>query len=211
MNDGRFYEAPIGSDARRSAPAALRNREPIADVLAGWLPANGVVLEVASGTGEHAVHFAARFPAVEWQPSDRDSDALASIQAWRGASGLPNLRPPVLLDASLADWPVGELDAILCCNMAHISPWGATLGVLDGAARHLRRDGRLIFYGPWLVAGIETASTNLAFDASLRARNPDWGLRDLGDLLLQATDRGLVFRDRVSMPANNLMILLERV
>jgi len=210
MTDGgRFYEAPADGE-RRSAPAALRNREPIAKVLANWLPASGTVLELASGTGEHAVHFAERFRSLDWQPSDVHPDALASIAAHRLAAGLPNLLPPITLDASSPAWPIGQADAILSINMVHISPWKAALGLLDGAARLLRSGCPLILYGPWLRDGIEPAPSNLAFDADLKRRDPSWGLRRVEDFAIAAGERGLTLAGTHNMPANNLMLLLRR-
>lgn len=208
MVNRRFYEAPAGGDSRRSAPATLRNREPIADVLAGWLPEKGLVLEIASGSGEHAVFFAERFPELDWQPTDPHTDALRSIAAWRDAAGLPNLRDPIQLDASAASWPAKQADAILCINMAHISPWAASLGLLDGAARLLGQGAPLILYGPWLWDGIETAPSNLDFDRDLKARNPEWGLRRVEDFSAAATERGIALNEVRPMPANNLMLLL---
>ena len=197
------------SDERRSAPAAQRNREPISEVLADWLP-NGLVLEVASGTGEHVVYFAQRFPDLDWQPSDADADALSSIRAWRSDSALPNLREPLLIDASAPQWPIESADALLNINMVHISPWSAALGILDGAARVLDAGAPLILYGPWLSEDIETAPSNLAFDADLRRRNPDWGLRKLEDFIAEAADRRLHFAERRQMPANNVMLLFRK-
>ena len=211
MSDHRFYEGPTAPDRRRSAPAALRNREPIAEVLREWLPASGTVLEVASGTGEHAVWFAERFPNLDWQPSDMHSDALASIAAWTDASGLPNLRKPVVIDASANDWPVGSAEAVLNINMAHISPWSASLGLIAGAARLLPVDGPLILYGPWLKDDIDTVPSNLAFDADLKARDPQWGLRRVEDFAAAASAKGLRFVDFRRMPANNLMMLFRRL
>ena len=141
MTDRRFYEAPAGANERRSAPAALRNREPIAEMLAEWLPKSGTVLEVASGTGEHAIWFAERFPNLEWQPSDTHPDALTSIAAWRDSAGLFNVREPVVIDASSDDWPVASADAVLNINMAHISPWAVSLGLIAGAAPILPTGG----------------------------------------------------------------------
>ena len=141
-DERRFYEGAATQGARRSAPAVLRNREHIAEVLREWLPQRGLVLEVASGTGEHAVYFAEAFPELEWQPSDAHPDALASIKSWRAAAGLPNVRPPVELDASAPQWPVEHADAVVNINMVHISPWAAALGLLDGAARILREVDR---------------------------------------------------------------------
>ena len=191
MNERRFYEAPAAGSARRSAPAALRNREPIAQVLSGWLPASGLVLEIASGTGEHAVFFAERFPTLEWQPTDIHPDALKSIAAWRAAAGLANVRPPLPIDASARDWPVGAADAVLSINMVHISPWQSALGLLDGAARLLPPNGPLILYGPWLTDAMPTAPSNLEFDADLRRRDPEWGLRRVEVFASAAHDRGL--------------------
>jgi hypothetical protein len=198
----------LGKGVKRQAPAAARNVLPIGDVLADWLPASGLVLEVASGTGEHALAFAQRFPHLEWQPSDPDPEALASIAAWR-RDGPSNLRPPVHLDACSADWPVERADALLCVNMVHISPWESSLGLLDGAGRLLGQGAPLILYGPWLEAEVEAAPSNLAFDQSLRSRDPRWGLRLVEDFAAEARLRGLVLTDRRSMPANNLMLRFE--
>jgi SAM-dependent methyltransferase len=208
-DDRRFYEAQA-SGARRSAPAALRNREPIAEVLNEWLPPTGLVLEVASGTGEHAAFFAERFPELVWQPSDLHPDALESIAAWRGETRLPNLRAPIVIDASSPDWPIDAADAVLNINMVHISPWPAALGLLDGAARLLPPGGPLILYGPWLKDNIPTAPSNLAFDQNLKSRDPDWGLRRVEDFAAAAGERGLHLEETRAMPANNLMLLLRR-
>ena len=205
----RFYEAPA-EGARRSAPAALRNREPIADVLADWLPRSGLVLEIASGTGEHVIHFAERFPALEWQPSDIHPDALSSIRAWRAFAGLSNVREPVVLEASAPDWPVREADAVLSINMVHISPWVAALGLLDGAAALLGPGAPLIMYGPWVSNGGPTAPSNLDFDADLKRRNRDWGLRRVEVFAAAANARGLQLVETRIMPANNMMLLLRR-
>ena len=211
MADGRrFYEAAAGEDARRSAPAVLLNRQYIAEVLGDWLPERGLVLEVASGTGENAVFFAERFPKLEWQPSDAHPDALASIASWRASSGLANVRAPVELDASAPEWPVGVVDAVVNINMVHISPWSAALGLLDGASRVLGAGGGpLILYGPWLKDDIPTASSNLAFDRDLQSRDPDWGLRRVEDFSATAEARGLRLEQTRAMPANNLMLLLR--
>ena len=209
MAEERFYEAPA-EGARRSAPAATRNREPIADVLAEWLPKSGLALEIASGTGEHVVHFADRFPAVEWQPSDVHPDALSSIGAWRASVRLPNIREPVLLDAASPDWPVQSAAAVLSINMVHISPWASALGLLDGAARLLGPGAPLIMYGPWLSDEVPTAASNLHFDADLKRRDPEWGLRRVEDFSAAAEDRGLHLVETRGMPANNMMLLLRR-
>jgi hypothetical protein len=193
-----------------SSPAAQRNREPIAAVLADWLPEEGVVLEVASGSGEHAVFFAERFPNLDWQPTDSDPQALLSTEAWRADSGLPNLREPLILDVTAETWPVGHADAILNINMVHISPWEAALGLLDGAARLLAEHAPLILYGPWIVDGVETAPSNCAFDADLRRRDPAWGLRRVSDFAKEAEARGFRLAEQRAMPANNLMLLFIR-
>jgi SAM-dependent methyltransferase len=208
-DERRFYEAPAAG-ARCSAPAALRNREPIAQMLEQWLPESGLVLEIASGTGEHAVHFAGRFPRLEWQPSDLHADALASIRAWRAEAGLPNMREPLTIDASSASWPIDEADAVLSINMVHISPWTSALGLLDGAARILSPGAPLIMYGPWLKDDVPTAPSNLAFDADLKRRDPAWGLRRVEDFAAVAGERGLRLIETRLMPANNMMLLLRR-
>jgi SAM-dependent methyltransferase len=208
-DERRFYEA-AASGARRSAPAALRNREPIAQVLEEWLPPHGLVLEIASGTGEHVTYFAERFPALEWQPSDIHPDALASIASWRSEARLPNIRLPLALDAAAADWPIERADAILSINMVHISPWESALGLLEGAARLLNPDAPLILYGPWIAAGVPTAESNLAFDADLKRRDPAWGLRKVEDFAAAAKERTLILEQIRAMPANNTMLLLRR-
>lgn len=209
-DERRFYEAPAGVDTRRSAPAALRNRGPIAEVLREWLPKSGLVLELASGTGEHAVYFAEAFPDLEWQPSDMHPEALNSIRAWKTAADLPNLREPLVIDASSAQWPIVSADAVLNINMVHISPWGAALGLIAGAAHLLPEDGALMLYGPWLKTDIPTASSNLAFDEDLRRRDPEWGLRWVEDFAAAAALKGLNLVETRAMPANNLMLLLRR-
>ena len=198
-----------GSDDKRHAPATLRNRDAIAAVLAEWLPATGTVLEVASGSGEHVVHFAAAFPTLGWQPSDPDPAGLVSIAAWCADAGLANIAPPLALDASVGGWPIDRADAILCINMVHISPWDATLGLLAGAARLLRTGAPLILYGPYVELNVPTADSNIAFDASLRARDPAWGLRNIDGVKAAAADAGLTFMERRAMPANNLMLLFR--
>ena len=205
----RFYESQI-SGAHRSAPAALRNREPIAEVLAQWLPRRGLVLEIASGTGEHAVHFGKRFPDLDWQPSDIHADALASIAAWRKEAGLDNVRPPLAIDAASPDWPIDRADAILSINMVHISPWASAAGLIEGAARVLEAGAPLILYGPWIKGGVETARSNLEFDADLKARNPEWGLRSVEQFASEANSRRLYLEETREMPANNMMLLLRR-
>lgn len=199
----------LGSGVKRQAPAAARNVEPIGEVLADWLPESGLVLEIASGTGEHALAFARRFPGLAWQPSDPDPEALTSIAAW-GGEGPENLLPPVLLDTREADWPVAHADALLCINMVHISPWESALGLLDGAHRLLGPGASLILYGPWIEEGVELAPSNLTFDHSLRARDARWGLRKVGDFAAEAALRSFVLADRRAMPSNNLMLRFVR-
>ena len=199
-----------GAADKRHAPATLRNRDAIAAVLAEWLPATGTVLEVASGSGEHIVHFAATFPALDWQPSDPDPAGLVSIAAWCGEAGLAKIAPPLALDASAGEWPIEYADAILCINMVHISPWAATLGLLAGAAQLLPSGAPLILYGPYVEPDVPTADSNLAFDASLQMRDPAWGLRQIDDVKAAAAAAGLTFAERRAMPANNLMLLFRR-
>jgi hypothetical protein len=200
-----------GAAAKRHAPATLRNRDAIAAVLTNWLPPQGTVLEVASGSGEHVVHFAAAFPHLDWLPSDPDPAGLASIAAWVDEAGRANVAPPLALDAAAAAWPVDRADAVLCINMVHISPWEATVGLFAGAARLLARGAPLILYGPYVEADVPTAESNAAFDASLRARDPGWGLRDIADIKRVAADGGFAFSERRAMPANNLMLLFRRI
>ncbi len=198
------------SDGRRNAPAAARNVMHIIAVLEQWLPQGGSVLEMASGTGEHALAFARHFPKQAWQPSDADPDSLRSIAAWRESHPLQNLAIPLTLDLRDAEWPIARADAVLSINMVHISPWSAALGLLHGAARLLGPSSPLILYGPWIEHGVETAPSNIAFDADLRARNPDWGLRSVEAFTAAAAERGFALTDRREMPANNLMLLLRR-
>jgi hypothetical protein len=207
MSNRRFYE-DSSEGSRRSAPAALRNREPIAEVLANWLPQRGLVLEVASGTGEHACHFARRFPHLDWQPSDTHPDALSSIRSWQ-AEGLANLHAPIEVDAASPDWPIKRADAVFNSNMAHISPWPASLGLIAGAARIVPTGGKLILYGPWLKDDIDPAPSNLAFDADLKRRDAEWGLRRVEDFEHEASAHFDLTEVR-AMPANNLMLLFTR-
>ncbi|HST36145.1 MAG TPA: DUF938 domain-containing protein [Allosphingosinicella sp.] len=198
------------TDARRSAPHVARNAEPIAGVLAEVLPVRGLVLEVASGSGEHALHFARTFPKLLWQPSDPEPAALRSIEAWRAEAGLFNLLPPVSLDARAAEWPVAEADAILCINMVHISPWAATAGLLRGTGRLLAEGAPLYLYGAYRREGVATAPSNEAFDESLRARDPDWGVRDLEAVVAEAEKHGLRLDGVTEMPANNLSVVFRK-
>jgi len=198
------------TDERRHAPATERNRDPILAVLREVLPAEGTVLEIASGTGEHVVHFAKALPGLVFQPSDPDPDALASIRAWAVAAKLNNVRPPLLLDAAAADWPIARADAMLCINMVHISPWAATVGLMRQGAKLLPAGGPLVLYGPYVRDGVETAASNVAFDADLRRRNPAWGIRRLEDVVALAAGEGLALVAVEEMPANNLTVVFQR-
>lgn len=195
---------------KRHAPATVRNVDAIITVLRDILPDAGTVIEIASGSGEHVVAFARAFPALAFQPSDPDEQALASIAAYRMEAGLPNLLAPIALDASQAEWPVDHADAIVAINMVHISPWTATLGLLDGAARILPKGAPLYLYGAYLRDDAPTAPSNLAFDQSLRARDPRWGIRRLDEVVAEATKRGLSLARAVEMPANNLSVVFVR-
>lgn len=198
------------SDARRHAPATARNSEPIAAILRDVLPATGTVLEVASGSGEHAIFFARVFRELSWLPSDPDPAAIASIRAWAESARLPNLRPPLVIDAAAPDWPVDRVDAMLCVNMIHISPWEATVGLMRAAGRLLPAGAPLILYGPYVQAGVETAPSNLAFDENLKSRDPRWGLRRLEDVVALAEGEGLRLAAVHPMPANNLTVVLRK-
>jgi SAM-dependent methyltransferase len=199
-----------GEDARRIAPHVARNTAPITEVLRGVLPPRGLVLEIASGSGEHAVHFARAFPDLRFQPSDPDPVSLRSIEAWAAGEALPNLLPPIELDAAQADWPVEWANAVLCINMVHISPWSATVGLLQGAARLLATGAPLYLYGPYRQQDVETAPSNEAFDASLKSRNPEWGLRNLEDVVAEAGRHALRLERVVPMPANNLSVVFRK-
>jgi SAM-dependent methyltransferase len=198
------------SDPRQYRPHVSRNRDPILDVLKRVLPARGLVLEIASGSGEHAAYFAQNLPQLTFRPSDPDQTALASAAAHRDEAGLPNLLMPVHLDVTAPSWPVERADAIICCNMIHISPWAACEGLIAGAARVLAGGGVLYLYGPYKIGGAHTAPSNAAFDADLRSRNSDWGIRDLDDVTALAKRHGLVPRETVAMPTNNLSVIFTR-
>ena len=198
------------TDERRSAPHVARNAGAIVDVLRGILPDRGLVLEVASGTGEHVVHFARAFPQLLFQPSDSDAQALRSTEAWRKEAGLFNLLPAIRLDARAEEWPVGAADAILAINMVHISPWGATLGLIAGAARLLPEGAPLYLYGAYRQEGVPTASSNEQFDEWLKAQDPQWGVRRLEDVVAEAERKGLALDAIVPMPANNLSVVLRK-
>lgn len=197
-------------DMRRHAPATHRNREPILDVLKAVLPPRGLVLELASGTGEHAVFMAGNLPGLTWQPSDPDAESRASIAAWRQTEGPGNLRAPVAIDAAADDWPIDAVDAVVCINMLHISPWAATGGLMRGAGRLLAQGAPLVIYGPFRREGQPLEPSNAAFDADLRRRNPDWGLRRLAAVEECAGMHGLELEQVIPMPANNLILVLRK-
>jgi hypothetical protein len=195
---------------RRHSPAAERNGPPILAALQRVLPPQGLLLEIASGTGQHAAFLSAGLPGWTWQPSDFDAAALPSIAAW--CQGLPRVRPPLRLDVLEPDWPgvPAAVEAIYCANMIHIAPWACTAGLMQGAARHLAAEGVLITYGPYLIDDEPPAPSNLAFDADLRRRNPAWGVRRLADVQGEAAAAGLALRERIDMPANNKLLVWAR-
>lgn len=199
-----------GSEARRHAPATLRNRDAIADVLKGWLPTQGTVLEIASGSGEHIVHFAGIFPGMHWQPSDCEPAALQSISAWSAQTDLTNILAPLMIDVEQDSWPIERADALLCINMLHISPWSASTALFRNAARLLPPGAPIYLYGPFVRHDVMTAESNLAFDASLKQRNPAWGLRDVADVDALANEHRFARAALIEMPANNLSLIYRR-
>ena len=201
----------MSEDARRFAPAVARNKAAITEALARHLPATGLMLEIASGSGEHALHFAAHFPALSFQPTDPDAAALASIAAWRAEAQPANLLPPLALDVMADAWPARKADAVLCINMIHIAPWEATAALIRGVARVLPRDGILFLYGPFKQDGTHTAPSNAEFDASLRAQDAQWGVRDLEAVAEIASAAGFAAPVVEAMPANNLSVIFRRL
>ena len=199
------------NDSRQYAPATLRNRDFILGILRDVLPTKGVILEIASGSGEHVVHFARNLPSLVFQPSDREPDALQSVAAWVKATRVTNVRAPVVLDASQSPWPIASADGIICINMVHISPWDATLGLIRGAAAILPPTAPFYLYGPYKREGFATAPSNQAFDRSLRDRNPTWGLRDLEAVAAIAQSVGFSVPTITEMPANNLSVVFHRI
>lgn len=198
------------SDPRAHAPATARNRDPILNVLREVLPPTGLVLEVASGTGEHAIHFARALPGVTWQPSDPSPEARRSIVAWIEGEGTENLLPPLELDAASGDWPVERADAVVCINMVHISPWEATEGLMRGTGRLLGQGAPLYLYGPYRRGDRPLEPGNAAFDRDLRRRDPRWGLREVDDVAECAAMHGLRLERIVEMPANNLSLVFRK-
>ncbi len=202
------------NDPRLYAPSAARNRDPIWDVLRPQLPLHGLVLEIASGSGEHITHFASAstaMPGLVFQPTDPDANARASIDAWVTALGLENVRAACELDASTTDWNVAAADVVVCINMIHISPWPATIGLIEGAARVLPANGLLFLYGPYRRDGHHTSPGNGAFDQDLRQRNPAWGVRDLEAVAALAASAGFGSPTVEQMPANNLALIFRRL
>jgi hypothetical protein len=207
-------------DAREHSPAAARNSGPILAVLQALLPERGAALEIASGTGQHAACFAAALPGWTWQPTDAAPQDFASIAAWSADAGASNVRAPLLLNVLSDSWPGAgtaltapfnhPFDLIYCANMLHIAPWACCAGLMQGAARHLAPTGHLVTYGPYLEDDVPTAPGNLAFDASLRAQNPDWGIRALSDVAREAQRAGLRLAARHALPANNLLLVWQR-
>jgi SAM-dependent methyltransferase len=195
---------------KRFAPAASRNRDPILSELRELLSEGARVLEIASGTGQHVVHFAANLPEASWQPSDVDPAALASIRAHVSDSGLDNVREPIELDVRNEDWGVDEVDCVLCCNMVHISPWECSVALFAGAARVTGAAGQLITYGPYRFDGTFTAPSNEQFDRSLKSRDPSWGVRDVEDLKDLAREHDLGLVRSIAMPANNHILVWRR-
>lgn len=196
---------------KRHAPATERNREPLLAVLREVLPTSGTLLEIASGTGQHAAFFAQAFPGLAWQPTDIGPQDLQSIEAWRAEAALPNLRPALRLDVCEERWPVEAADAVLCVNMIHIAPWEACQALMRGAGRVLSPGGCLVLYGPYFVEGRPTAPSNIAFDESLRGRNPAWGVRELGAVTAEALGAGLSRERVVDMPSNNLTVVFRHL
>jgi hypothetical protein len=199
------------TDHRQYAPATVRNREFILDVLRDVLPPEGVVLEIASGSGEHVVHFARNLPSLVFQPSDLEPEALRSIAAWTKATNATNVRAPIALDASQTVWPLASADGIICINMIHIAPWDATLGLIKGAAMVLPPASPLYLYGPYKREGFATAPSNQVFDRNLRDRNPIWGLRELESVAAIAQSVGFSVPTVTEMPANNLSVVFRRM
>ena len=197
-------------DPRQYHPHVARNRDPILDVLKHFLPPRGLVLEIASGSGEHAAYFAEHLSALTWQPTDPDREALASIAAHRAASAAANLLRPLHLDVTAQAWPVEHADAVMCCNMIHIAPWAACEGLIVGAQRVLPAGGLLYLYGPYKIDGRHTAPSNQDFDRYLRAQDAAWGIRDLGDVTSLTNRHDLALAETMPMPANNLSVIFKR-
>jgi SAM-dependent methyltransferase len=197
-------------DARETAPSPERNKQPILEVLTRALPTTGTVLEIGSGTGQHVAHFAKALRALAFQPSEMDVERHPSIAAWVAADQLANVRPPLAFDVTCLPWPVRAADAVVCINVIHISPWEATLALMRGAGEILPRGGVLVTYGPYRREGRHTAPSNEAFDASLKSRNPSWGVRDMEEVVVVAKAHGLELEETVPMPANNFTLVFRK-
>lgn len=206
----RCEEADTLVDGRLVSPSAERNKGPILAVLERVLPETGVVLEIASGTGQHVVHFARHLGRLTWQPTDPDAGCRRSISAWIAAERLPNVRRPLDLDVCAPPWPIADVDALVCINLLHIAPWRATGALFSGARLALRAGGPVYLYGPYFMPGRPTAPSNEAFDRALRAQNPEWGVRSLEAVVGLAEEHGFEFADTIEMPANNLSVLFRR-
>lgn len=204
------YKSGMSEDHRRRAPAASRNRDPILQVLQKTLPSQGTILEIASGTGEHACFFAAAFPNVSWQPTDMDDRALRSIEAYRQHEAPANVAAPMRLDVTADIWPIQEADGAVCINMVHISPWKCSVALLEGCAKTLNPGAPLVLYGPYKRGGIHTAPSNESFDNSLRQQNPEWGIRDLDEIAAVAGDCGLTLENPIDMPSNNYCVIIRQ-
>lgn len=199
------------AEGRLVSPSAERNKGPIVDVLKRVLPDHGLILEVSSGTGQHIVHFAREMPHLHWQPTERDDGCLRSIAGWRAAEELPNVGEPLRLDVADRPWPIGPVAAVVCINMIHIAPWTAAEALIRGAEATIVAGGILFLYGPFSRSGKHTAASNDAFDRQLRANNPDWGVRDLGDVTRFAEQHGFEAPETFDMPANNLSVVFRRL
>jgi SAM-dependent methyltransferase len=215
-NDNRspvaLEQRGVGADQRMFSPSAARNLEPLLQVLRLVLPTHGVVLEIGCGTGEHAVCFAEAMPNLTWQPSDPDADARVSTASWIKFAGLNNVLAPLDIDVCSRLWGVEQkapLDVIVSINMIHIAPWAASLGLFTGAGRLLRAGGLLVLYGPFMRDGVHNAHSNATFDASLKARNPSWGVRDIADLERVGKASRLGLRETIKMPANNMVVVFS--
>ena len=203
------YGEPLTAGALES-PAAERNKEPILAVLKRLLPPAGTILEIASGTGQHVMHFARALPQLTWQPTDPDADLLEAIRARQHAMPLDNVRQPLTLDVLATPWPIARADAILCINMIHVAPWSAAQALFAHSRQLLAHGSLLILYGPFKRGGRHTAASNESFDASLRQRNPEWGVRDLDDVTALAEHSGFELRELVQMPANNCVVVFQK-
>lgn len=205
-----FSARAIGLSVKQHAPQADRSKGPIVDVLRRVLPDYGIVLEIGSGTGQHVMHFARELPGIEWQPSDYDQVAVASVDSYRREARLPNLREPLLLEVRKRTWGNGLLDGVLGINLVHVTSWSVCEGLFDGARRHLRPDGVLFLYGPFKQGGGFESAEDEALDAALRARNPDWGLRDLEAVVALGRVRGLIVEQVVDMPGGDLGVVFRK-